>query len=317
MMLTACTSLQTISFDQLQAGDVSFPDAVRRVAVVNNMPAFTPGEDWGGMTAELEGDGKVAAEALAKNIADVNYFDEVVICDSTLRAKDDTLRTDRLLTADEVQRLADELGVDMIFSFDRVAIKAKAGTAFHPDHGTLVAVVDGALTPVVRTYVPGRERPLFVVTKSDTIMWEITSELTDEVIMRDAAEYAATIPMKYLLPHWEEANRFYYDGGGVEMRDAGVFLREGNWDEAYALWTTAYDQKKGKVKMQAAFNIALYHEMRDDVEQAKEWLGKARQLVKPGSSDESLLAFYETQLNDRAGKTARLHIQMKRFRENF
>ena len=32
LVLTSCGSLQTISFEQLQAADVSFPDAVRNVA---------------------------------------------------------------------------------------------------------------------------------------------------------------------------------------------------------------------------------------------------------------------------------------------
>ena len=39
-LFASCSSLQTISFDQLQAADVSFPDAVRKVAVINNMPVL-------------------------------------------------------------------------------------------------------------------------------------------------------------------------------------------------------------------------------------------------------------------------------------
>jgi len=36
-LFASCSSLQTISFDQLQAADVSFPDAVRKVAVINKL----------------------------------------------------------------------------------------------------------------------------------------------------------------------------------------------------------------------------------------------------------------------------------------
>ena len=62
------------------------------------------------------------------------------------------------------------------------------------------------------------------------------------------------------------------------MRDAGVYLRENNWDEAYSQWKIAYEKKKGQQKMKAAFNIALYYEIKDNVEQAKEWLGKAKEI---------------------------------------
>ena len=47
------------------------------------------------LSAELEGDGKVASEALAENIANVNYFDQVVICDSAFRATDEVSQSIR------------------------------------------------------------------------------------------------------------------------------------------------------------------------------------------------------------------------------
>ena len=87
-LLASCSSLQTISFDQLQAADVSFPDAVRKVAVINNMPVLKTKDNHEILSSELEGDGKVASEALAENIANVNYFDQVIICDSVFRAQD-------------------------------------------------------------------------------------------------------------------------------------------------------------------------------------------------------------------------------------
>ena len=74
----------------------------------------------------------------------------------------------------------------------------------------------------------------FVVAKQDTISWEIEPALSDRKIVKEASEYAASIPVEHLLPHWDEVARFYYDGGNIEMRDAGVYLRENNWDEAYS-----------------------------------------------------------------------------------
>ena len=101
------------------------------------------------------------------------------------------------------------------------------------------------------------------------------------------------------------------------MSDAGVYLRENNWDEAYSQWKIAYEKRKGQQKMKAAFNIALYYEIKDNVEQAKEWLGKAKKLVKSGSRDEQLIAFYSLELEKRESKLSQLRIQMKRFDDNF
>ena len=43
--------------------------------------------------------------------------------------------------------------------------------------------------------------------------------------------------------------------------------------------------------MKASFNIELYYEIKDNVKQAKDWLVKAKNLVKSGSRDEQLIAF--------------------------
>jgi len=315
--LVSCSSLQAISFDQLQAADVSFPNAVRKVAVINNMPVIEIKDDHGTISAEMEGDGKIATEALAENIANVNYFDQVIICDSAFRANDTVPRVNVILTQDEVQKLADDLGVDMVLSFDRVHVRTKPGILIYPDYPIPVDAVDAIISPIVRIYIPGREKPLFIVAKQDTISWEIDHTLSDQKIIKEASEYAASIPVEHLLPHWDEVVRFYYDGGSVEMRDAGVCLRENDWDEAYKLWNTAYEKKKGQQKMKAAFNIALYYEIKDEVTKAKEWIAKASQLVKAGSENERLINFYSSELDKREGKLSSLRIQMKRFDDNF
>lgn len=41
---------------------------------------------------------------------------------------------------------------------------------------------------------------------------------------------------------------FYFDGGNVRMRDAGVYVRENNWDSAFELWKQIYDKGKGRQK---------------------------------------------------------------------
>jgi tetratricopeptide (TPR) repeat protein len=316
-LFASCSSLQTISFDQLQAADVSFPDAVRKVAVINNMPVLKTKDNHEILSSELEGDGKVASEALAENIANVNYFDQVIICDSVFRAQDKVPRVNVILTKEEVRKLSEDLGVDMILSFDRIHIQTKPGVLFYPDFPMPIDAVDGIISPIVRVYIPNRDKPLFVVAKQDTISWEIEPVLSDRKIVKEASEYAASIPVEHLLPHWDEVARFYYDGGNIEMRDAGVYLRENNWDEAYSQWKIAYEKRKGQQKMKAAFNIALYYEIKDNVEQAKEWLGKAKNLVKSGSRDEQLIAFYSLELEKRESKLSQLRIQMKRFDDNF
>lgn len=319
MLLASCSSIQTISFDQLQAGDISFPDAVRKVAIVNNMPVIEPeNTSRGVISPELEGDGKVATEHLAENVANVNYFDQVIICDSAFRAADTVPRANVILTQEEVDRLAEELGADMILSFDRLNIQTRPGVMLYPDYPMPVNSVDAVVSPVIRAYIPQRDKPLFTVAKQDTISWDASDpQLSDKKIVEEASEYAAFMPIDHLLPHWNELTCPYFDGGCVEMRDAGVCLRENDWDGARDLWQTVYEKRKGQQQMKAAFNLALYYEMKDDVVQAKEWLQKAEELVKPDTFNQQLVAFGRLRLDERESKLLRLRIQMKRFEDNF
>ena len=74
-MLPACTTLQSFSFDRLQAADVSFPTQVKNVGIVNCMPQVSQDmETVDYASGVFEGDGKVATEMLATGIAETGYF---------------------------------------------------------------------------------------------------------------------------------------------------------------------------------------------------------------------------------------------------
>lgn len=313
-LLSACTTLQSLSYDRLQAADVNFPEQVRSVGVINYMPKQKLDErsvDYS--SGLLEGDGKIAAETMAQEIAATNYFNQVVICDSVLRSDSLDTNWETLLSKEEIDGLAQALEVDLLFSMERVHIQLVKSTLFVPELMAEVPVLDGMITPVVRTYLPGRSVPLFSFSKTDTICWELTPDLTYERVIRDASEYAAKIPMNYLLPYWKEVNRYYFDGGNVNMRDAGVYVREENWDEAARLWQELYDNKKGKVKMRAAYNLAMYYEMQDDFERAAEYLNEAMTLAPEGSWEQLLVQSTALQMEEQAKLNQRLQIQMKRF----
>ena len=154
---------------------------------------------------------------------------------------------------------------------------------------------------------------MFTIQKTDTLCWKIVPELTFGDVVKDFSEFAASMPMQYLLPYWKEEERRYFDGGNVNMRDAGVCVREQNWEEAYRLWKELYDTKKGKVKMRAAYNLAVYYELQNDFVRAKECLDTAQVLASEDSWEMQLILLYQLQLEEQAKQNQRLKVQMKRF----
>lgn len=308
-LFSACTTLQTISFERLQAADVSYPDQVRTVGVINYAPQDKQERD--SILGLWNGDGKVTVESLAREIAATDYFNQVVVCDSALRPVG--MGNEEILPMSQADSLIQALGVDMLFAVEQVRIELKEGSLFHTELMVDVPAVDGVITPLVRAYVSGRNAPLFSISKTDTICWVVSPELTFGQIMQEASDFAATLPVSYLLPHWKEMNRYYFDGGNMEMRDAGVYIREQNWEGAAALWQKLHDGRKGKVKMRAAYNLALNYELQGDYERAKEYLDTALSLASEGSWEHQLIEYYRLQLDEQARDNRMLQIQMKRF----
>ena len=322
LLFSACSTVNTLYFDRLEAAQISFPDAIRKVGIVNNMPTIEGDEKAMSNTAGiLEGDGKVAAEALAQGIAETNYFEEVIVCDSSLCNMKVSLKNRQalkkewqgnVLSSVEASRWIDELGVDVLLSVERVRIELKEGELM-PGIVAPYPIIDGIITSVIRAYVAGREQPFLNLMKSDTICWTPNSSLTFKQIVKESSEFVAPLMLPYILPYWTETARNYYDGGSVEMRDAGVCVREHNWEEAFLLWKRVYDSKKGQQKMRAAFNIALYYEMTGDFEKAREYLDVASQLVKPETLEVQLIRNYSTELKVYESKYQQLQLQMNRF----
>ncbi|MBE6275987.1 MAG: tetratricopeptide repeat protein [Bacteroides sp.] len=310
-LLTSCTTVGTLSYDRLQAADFNYPETIRRVGVVNHIPP----SGWVETSSPdvLEGNGKVMAESFAQAVAATDYFDQVVLCDSSLFVPD----ASEGLTGVQVDSLMQDLGVDMLFSLNRVQIQLKENSSFVPGLSVPVSVIDAVITPVIQVYASGRHAPLFTLSKSDSIYWEVTPSLNLEQVITESSEFAATIPMKYLLPSWEEINRYFYNGGDVNMRDAAVSVQEGDWESAFQLWEQTFRQKKGAAKMRAAYNLALYYEMHDDFEQARFYLSEALKLAKDGSAEKGMMEFYQVQLNSLAEKNGKLKMQMRRFENNF
>lgn len=314
LSLSACTTISTVCYDRLQSAEVCFPDEVRRVGVINNViPSKLVSNE---AVNVLDGDGDIMAEAFAQAVAETKYFDQVIISDSMGRERT-SQNIEKGFSFNEIDNLIRSLDVDLLFSIDNLYVQLKDNSYVVPGVMTPIPIVDGIVTPIIRAYVHGRSAPLFVVNKSDSIYWEITPSLDIQQIIKESSEFAASIPMRHLLPYWEEVNRYIFSGGCVEMRDANVYVQENNWGMASELWEEIYNHKKGKTKMQAAYNLAVYYEMQNDFDMATKYLDEALGLSKENSSEKQMMEIFQIQLKTQLIKNQKLKMQLQRFDDIF
>ena len=307
-LVPSCVTVKYTSFERLQGAEVNFPEQARSIGIVHCSPVVTE-RVWDGLPNTYEGEGKLMAESFAQEIAETHYFDQVIICDSVVIPSGE----EATLSGNQIDSLIQTLGVDMLLAIERVQLDMSTGVTWFPELMQKLPTLRVGVTPLIGAYREMRERPLFKISKTDTLYWELPLDVTMEQVAEDASQFAGTLPMKHLLPYWEEMTRFYFDGGIAEMRDAGIYVREQNWDAAAELWRSVYGQKKGKYRIHAAFNLALYHELKNEFELALAYLDEAFKLSKEGTSERAFIQYYQMELQEQAKKNKNLQIQMKRF----
>ena len=354
LLLAGCQSIEQLSIDYMLPAEVSFPSSLKSVAIVNNMPTAPDNKlivdeaskkdetEIARKTGYYNGDAKIATEALAEALAHENYFNEVVICDSALRSNDMFAR-ETTLSKSEVEELTASLNVDFLIALENVQIRTIRKIEFIPEWNFYLGTLDAKVYPTVKVYLPSRNGPMVTVSANDSIFWENSSNnmagagaglINDKEMVAEASEFAGTIPVKHLLPHWKTASRYLFTSGSVNMRDAAVLVRENNWDEAIELWKQVYEKKKkGKQKMYAAYNIALGYEMKDSIHTAEDWALKAQKVAYDidkidDKKDAGAINYldvpnyfamtrYLAELVERKEGMTRLNVQMQRFKNDF
>ena len=85
-------------------------------------------------TKYFNGDGKIATESLAEALANENYFDEVIICDSALRAHD-MIPRESTLSKEEVEKLTQSLDADFLIALENVQMRSIRKIEYLPEWG--------------------------------------------------------------------------------------------------------------------------------------------------------------------------------------
>lgn len=344
LVLTGCQSLQPYAVDYLVPADVSFPASLRTVGIVNAVQERPsrlegrfqdlPDQDDNYLyrnTSYLQSSGENMASELASALAQENYFDEVIILDSVVIIPDAARGR---LSSEQVSELCAYLGVDFIISIEDLQMRRQDEVAYDDYFGFYIGTTDAKIEPRVGIYYPqASERSALLIQPTDSIFWQTPGTsmsftkrhlLSDVQMEEEASEYSSQLILDRILPYWKTEVRYYADGGNPLMRDAGVSVKEGDWDTAIELWKQAYEKKSLKKKTSAALNLALGYEMKDDLQEAVSWARKAKdhayewekvasQDLTLSSSDckyYTLASVYQEQLEKRYKDVAKLKAQM-------
>ena len=295
----SCSEVLYLSIEQVLPPKEMPQHLARRVGIVCNFNHnnIVVAEDE---TVVIPCDANAVKEQVALLFANSGVMEHVVLLDS-LPVNSDNEQS-RLLSQKEVNDLCQELDVEMIYSIDYacLTLNSTSGYGSHPLNAYLCS----------RLYTPDQEGVMgaCVLDEKSIDCWVNSSDEVANLIPRVPAMLAQSAVASY-LPSWKERERvFYHNPLSYALREAKVYVYEVNWEAAAREWQSLTISQCRPFRFMAYYNLALYYEMKDDIDAALRSLDMAEALAtkrnKAGegigfSFDTSLLEQYREVLQNR------------------
>jgi hypothetical protein len=310
LILSSCSGIKYLTVETREPAQVTLPQDVLRVAVVNNVVQQPDeiGHNSVSLGSTVVNSAEASAdsvsvfytEALAQFINEENYFNRVTYYNIPIRSDKDFFQ-EILLDPKKMNEIRKVTGVDAIISLDRLIIETIKREHFK-QQGYTYSAMNGKINSTIRVYLPTLEGKIPRVQFTDSLHW-VGFDIQDgraysqemlpsrEEAMKSLAIMAAEKMTYVFTPHWERQDRWYYTSVSKLMREGAAFAKSAEWLKAIAKWEEHYnnvsDRKKTN-KAKVANNIALAYEMLGEMEEAHKWATEANDLFVESTAPNSL-----------------------------
>lgn len=310
LILSSCSGIKYLTVETREPAQVTLPDNVLRVAVVNNVVQQPDkiGHNIIRLGSSVVNSVEASAdsvsifytEALAQFLNDENYFQRVAFYNDPIR-NDPNFFQEILLDPETMNTIRKKTGADAIISLDRMIIETTKREHFK-QQGYTYSEMTGKINSTIRVYLPTMEGKIPRVQYNDSLNW-IGFDIQDgnaysqemlpsrEEAMKSLAIVAAEKMSYVFAPHWERQDRWYYTSVSKLMREGATLAKGAEWLKAIEKWLDYYNNtsdRKKEDKAKAANNIALAYEMLGEMEEAYKWATEANNLFVESTASNSL-----------------------------
>ena len=293
----SCQSIRIIEIETINPSVVTFPQDVKTVMIVNNsaqQPDNIGHSSLGPRVVDTlrsvsaDSMAYIYCMALGKALIGSPRFDDVRMCDDTLR-RDSSFYRVRPFTFADVETFCSDYGVDALISLDKLF----AETIFFDSRNNVNSAISVEISGELRVFWPG-QKEVYTIPVSDSLNWYSTydSELLLESDVRIAmlylSEHMGREAHVNFVPHWSDDQRWYYTNMSSEWKSGTAYVRAEKWAEAINIWEPLYNKaNKWKHKAKLSSNIALCYEMISDLGKAIKYAEFSYDLFKENDKEDS------------------------------
>ena len=300
----SCQSYRIVKIETYNPATISFPHDIRTIMIVNN--AAQQPDDFGHKLIQDQNNDStllIPADSMAyyfcrslgKEIAESPFFDDVRLCNDTLRLDSDFYFS-RQLTVKDVKMFCDEYNVDALITLEKFYFKTVLFNGNKQDYinGNFIKT---ELTGELKTLWPD-ENVAFTIPFTDSLTWTMDYYLPVETFtiqdvqyaMRYLSEYTAQKMVIHFVPYWSDEDRWFYTSISSDWKRATAYAVAEKWELAATIWSPLFDKTtKKQQKARLASNLALAHEMRGDFTKALEFAENACTLYSEIAGEDDTL----------------------------
>ena len=289
----SCQSYRIVQVETYNPATITFPQDIRTIMVVNN--AAQQPDDFGHqlvyfqnvdttLSVSVDSMAYHFCRSLGKEIAESPFFDDVRLCEDTLR-HDSNFYSSKPLTVNNVKWFCDAYDVDALITLDRFFLKTVLynNSMFDYNNRNYLKI---ELAGELKALWPG-DNVALTIQFTDSLIWTMDYYLPAETFtiqdlqsaMRYLSEHTGNKMHMHFVPYWSADDRWYYTHISSDWKRATAFAAAEKWESAANIWKSLYDntaQKKQKARL--ASNLALAQELKGDFTKALEYAEKAYML---------------------------------------
>lgn len=292
VVMTSCAGLLYTSIDIIKPAKVTFPQDVNNILILNNS---TPQpHNYGHLTEFFnEKIRKVSIDTdslplfniatLTEKIAEKGFFNSVVV-DPVSTNQNEFFFTPTTPDDTQINKLARKYQVEGIVSLNRLLVTDQLAELYNQENNSFIAFIEAKYETQWTVHFPGKKQTIPVIIK-DTVYWESESYSRQKAqsnlpnrrdALIDGALIAGERAVNSFIPYWVKEDRYFFDSKNKKFRAGIDSVYVKNWDGAAMTWTKLYESTSNiYLKVKAAHNLAVVHEIKGDVKKAREYSQKA------------------------------------------
>ncbi len=340
--MVGCSAMKQTSIEVLKPAGIFVPKHIRKVVLVDNtisQPAHIGNHTYllywknDKLYKKLDATDTIQVDSLgtsivfntANTLLETGYYDTVLVWDKTT-ADSGKLWTAQRLSGRQIQKIALETDADAVFSLDVYTYENALNMYVDPIYKTVIELnVAIQAKALWRFYDVQRNSKIkhqivydSLISEGQVFMPDFGLPSNEEMLINMAWKMGET-SAHVMSPSWKNVKRVYFQDGSVDFKLANKHLINGDPEAFRDVMLPLYEHGKGKIKARAAFNLAFFYELTDDLNESKVWINRSIEVydkkVKGSrlSNEQKIANTYLNVINKRIKEnediTKQLHIE--------